>query len=720
MVKKIIGPLIVFICLCWIVFVVSEILQKKKERNFLCYFGKQDSLVLVIHHINEFNWETVGFNTLGSNKDLFYEITRNLDNDYSVFISKERPLLVIEINQKWTKSGVNRLLDKGHRKFQLTGLNSFEYGPYIGQYEGKQLMIYPKDYKIDLLRKSPFIVDKQASYSTIKFIEKKILMQDIYLKDDCKVIYETQPSKATRSNLVDDRSVFSENIPSNFSSYTFYEKNYLKEVDPIFNKSLFNNWIENGLVELIIDDQKVIVFDVKEGQSPIQNLNEALNKEEENLASSFFVGVPIKSGPESYKDLGFYITESNGFAYLSLNKEAIDKVLTEIEMNHTLSSDNKQLFSLVHYLPLIVSERIVNKTTQQSISRINGKTIKTSVYFLNNQSEINEAETNDYFSMNPGSRITAFCALAGRGNAIVFSENQELHGYKNGTKIWSRKTPKPLISNPILLSFSQNERESIALRFTDKIEVIDKVGRVTQSIPGTFNADPIRYVLNDKFQLLCASKRTVQGFNEQGKVTFSQAITEDIQDVSVYYDGKKAICAILSAGQLQLIDLGSKKLIRKTIFPENATEKKMAESGACIFLENQTYMILDNKGIKTKLNLDNSWKTSAHFVFQNVPYMLFTKLNQCALIKNDGSQIWTKTFPVRELSSIHIANINDAIILTVFDNLENNVYLYSMNGVPLDQLVRHADGAAQTTSFGTFGQSITTLLGNVLIQYTKY
>ena len=146
----------------------------------------------------------------------------------------------------------------------------------------------------------------------------------------------------------------------------------------------------------------------------------------------------------------------------------------------------------------------------------------------------------------------------------------------------------------------------------------------------------------------------------------------------------------------------------------------MVESGACIFLENQTYMILDNKGIKTRLNLDNSWKMSAHFVFQNVPYMLFTKLNQCALIKNNVSQIWTKTFPVRELSSIHIANINAAIILTVFDNLENNVYLYDINGAPLDEVARHADGPSQTTSFGTFGQSITTLLGNVLIQYTKY
>ena len=720
MVKKIIGPLVVFLCLSWIAFVARGILQKEKESDFLCYFGTQDSLVLVIHHINEFNWETVGFNTLGSNQDLFYDITRNLDNNYSVYISKERPLLVIEINQKWSKTSVKRLFDKGHRKFQLTGLKTFEYGSYIGKYEGKQLMIFPKDYKIEPISNSPFKVDKQASYSIVKFDKKEPHIQDIYLKDDCKVVYEAQKSSYIKSNLVDDRYIFAENIPSNFSSYSFYEKNYLRELDPIFKKGLFQNWIESGIVELIIDDQKVLVFDVLEGQSPIQNLNELLNKEEENLASGFFKGVPIKSGPEDYFTLGFFITETNGYAYVSLHKETIDKVLTEIKMSHTLSSDNKQFNSLINYLPLYVSERIINNNKQESISHIGKNTIKTNVYFFNNQSNINESETNQYFSMNPGSRITAFCALAGRGNAIVSSENQELHAYKNGTKIWSRKTTNPLLSNPTLLSFSQNERESIALRFTDKIEVIDKMGRITQNILGNFLLDPIRYVLNDQFQLLCASKTAIQAFNEQGKVTFSQAITEDVQDVSVYYEGKKAICAILSTGQLQLIDLGSKKLIRKTIIPENATEKKMVENGACVFLENQSYMILDNKGIKTKLNLDKSWKLNTHFVFQNVPYLLFTKNKQCALIKNDGTKIWTKTFPMRELTSIHIATINEAIILTIFDNLENNVYLYNMNGAPLDQVVRHADGPAQTTSFGTLGQSITTLLGNVLIQYTKY
>ena len=720
MVKKIIGFAVLFICLTWIAFVINEIAPKKSKSNFLCYFNNEDSLVLVIHHTNEFSWDLVGFNTLGKNKELFYEITRKLDNDQSVFISKERPILVVEINQKWTKSKVSHLLAHSQRKFKTTGLNSFEYGSYIGEYSGKQLIIYPKDYELKATGEAPFKIDKQASYSIVNFINKEAVIQDVYLKDECKVIYETKEDKKFKTNLVDDRAIFSENLPSIFSSYIFYEKNYLKEVDPVFAKSLFHNWIENGLIELIVDDQKIIIFDFFEGQSPIQNLNEALKKEEENEANGYFQGVSLKSGPEDYKGKGFFITEKNGFAYLSINKDVIDKVLTEIEMNHTLSVDNKRFNALNNYLPLIVSGRTVSKNSQESISRIETKAIKTMVDFFSNKSEINETETNDYFSMNPGSRITAFCALAGRGNAIVFSENQELHGYKNGTKIWSKKMTSQLLSNPIILSFSPNERESIALRFSDNIALIDRMGRSVQNISGEFTLDPLRYLVNDKFQLLCTRKRNLTAYNERGKVTCNLSFAEDIEDVSVFYEGKKPFCTILTAKQVQLFDLSNNKLIRKTNLPENTMNKKLIENGACIFVENQSYVIIDSKGIKKKLSVDNSWDLSTKFAFKNQAYLLFTKLNQCLLINNNGNTIWVKTFPIREFSSITIATINDAIILTAFDNIENNVYLYNINGVILDQIMRNAESTSQTTAFGTYGQSITTLLGNVLIQYTKY
>jgi hypothetical protein len=719
-IKKIIFFLVLTFAIGWIAFVLNELAQKKNTSDFLCYFDKQDSLVLAIHHKKEFDWESIGFNVLGKNKDLYYEITRNLDDNYSVFISKERPILVVEITQKWTKSSVKFLLKKGGRNFDMTGLNSFAYGQYIGNYSGTQLLLYPKDFVLEKSSNSPFKVDKKASYSIAKFTNEKLLIQDIYLKDVCKVVYETQLMGSGRAALANDRAIFSENLPANFDSYVFHEKNYLKEVDNVFAKSYFFNLIESGIVELIIDGQKVLVFDYLAGNSPIQNLNNLLKKEEENSSSSFFKGVTVKSGEEEINLSGFFISEANGFAYLSSSETAIDNVLTEIEMNHTLSSDSKRFNSLNNFLPIQTSERVINETTQESISRIGNKSIKTSVYLLNNQSTINENDTKDYFTMNPGIRITHYCSLAGRGNAIVFGENKTVYGYKNGTKIWSKIANTNLLSAPLVLDFSQNERESIALRFPEHIEVIDQMGRITQRIVGKFNLDPVRFLVNNKLQLLCPALKKLSAFNEQGKVTCSLNFTEDIQAISVYYEGKKPIASILTAANVQQIDLSNNRIISKTKLPENISNRKLVESGALIFTENQLYMLLDSKGIKTKLNIDQTWTLASHFTNQNIPHLLFTNLNQCLLMKNNSAIQWKKTWPIRGLSTVTVEKINNAVLFTVYDNLENNLYLYGVNGIALDQVNRPANATGHTTAFGKNGQSITTLLGNVLIQYTKY
>jgi hypothetical protein len=363
--------------------------------------------------------------------------------------------------------------------------------------------------------------------------------------------------------------------------------------------------------------------------------------------------------------------------------------------------------------------RTVNKSSQETISHIGKNAIKTNIYYLNNSSDINETETKDYFSMNPGNRIVWFCALAGRGNAIVFTENQELHGYKNGTKIWGRKTSQPLLANPSILSYSQNERESIALRFSDHIEVVDKSGRIIQSIQNKATLAPIRYLVKDKFQLLCAGQKSVIAYSEQGKVSVSLNSTNDIKQISVYYEGLKPFCAILTNSDVQLIDLTNRRSVRKINLP-NSEFSQLVESGGVVIKEKNSYYCIDNRGNKTKLNIDQSWQLSSCFMNNNVPYLLFSKQNQCALLKNDGAVIWSKSFELRDISAVQFSKINDKPILTLFDGLENNVYLYDFNGVLLDKISRPANCPAQTTAFGITGQSITTLLGNILIQYTKY
>ena len=336
MARKVVGYLSILICLIWIAFVGSEILQKKKESDFLCYFGPQDSTILAIHQLSEFSWDSGDFSTLGSNKDLFYELIRNIQGDYSAFISKERRIIILESNQSWNTSSTRYLFNKSQRNFEMTGLKSFKYGTYVGSFSGKQLIIYPKELALEPLTKTPFNVDKQASYSLISFEKNNVVTKDLYLKDDCKIIYETKRSKNDQPKLVDDRAIYAENLPDNFSSYIFYEKSYLMQKDQVFRGSLFHNYIQNGLVELVVNEQKVLVFDLLEGQSLIQNLNETLKKEEDNLAFGYFQGISVKEGLGDTKTLGVYITEVNGFAYLSTDKEVVDKVLTEIQMNHTL------------------------------------------------------------------------------------------------------------------------------------------------------------------------------------------------------------------------------------------------------------------------------------------------------------------------------------------------------------------------------------------------
>jgi hypothetical protein len=152
----------------------------------------------------------------------------------------------------------------------------------------------------------------------------------------------------------------------------------------------------------------------------------------------------------------------------------------------------------------------------------------------------------------------------------------------------------------------------------------------------------------------------------------------------------------------------------------NSEFKQLVENGSIVIKEKNSYFSFDNRGVKTKLNIDQSWQLSSSFSSNNVPYILFTKQNQCSLLKNDGTFIWSKSFPITEISSVRFSKVNDKPILTIFDGLANSVYLYDLNGVLLDQIKRPANCQAQTTAFGMTGRSITTLLGNILIQYTKY
>ena len=720
MFKRISSIIVLILCLCWIIYAALAVLKPSAGNDFLCSFGTEDSTVLAIHHVDEFGWENTSFSTLGSNKDLYASIAKNLPRNNSVFISQNRPLIVIEINEKWTKGLVTTLLKKGIFPFEMTGLNAFKYGKYIGNYRGKQLIIYNNELTIDALKNQAFKTDHQASFSMVDFRNEKVEISDIYQKEDAQISYKWSSYKIKKKKLIDDRDGFSEVIPKAFESYHFYEKNYLAAEDQLFKKSVLTKCIATGIVELRINGGVVYIFDLIDGQSPIQAMNEKMNLNEENGSFAFFKSIALMTDNIALRKTGGYVSELNDFAMVSDDKAILDIVLTEIEMGHTLSTNNELFDRFHYYLPVIISERFISNNSAYSVSAFNLKKVQTSVKLGAQKADTSSEEEKDYFTMNPGSNILLFTALAGRGNLVVFTENQVLQGYKNGIKKWSHPCSSPLKLAPKKLEYSNDESEHIGLLFDNNCEIIDKMGRNILNIKGEFDLNPIRIKNKDALQYLLIHNKQLLAYNEKGAKLFSINEKEDIEMYHAFIVKNKVYCAIKTKTNYSIIDINTKKIIRSASIALNSTNFNLHENGDLTFIEGNSFFLLQSNGTKKTMSIDAVWELQKSYVEQNVLYLLYTNGSQLKLINNLGKVIWNKSIPVREFSNISTTKIGNEILIAIFDGVENKVLFYTSKGEKLNTNIKHASTEVQVTPFGASGTSTTTLLGNLLIQYNSY
>lgn len=720
MFKRISTIVVLILCLCWIIYASLAILKSSEGNDFLCFFGPEDSTVLAIHHVDEFDWENTGFSTLGSNKDIYASFAKYLPRNNSVFISQNRLLIVIETQEKWTRSLVNNLMRKGIFHFGMTGLNSFKYGKYIGNYKDKQLILYNNELTINALEKQAFKTDQQASFSMIDFRDNKIEISDVYEKEEAQISYKWSTFKIKKKILIDDRDVFSEVIPNTFESYHFFEKNYLASEDKIFKNSELVNCISTGIVELRINGGVVYIFDLIDGQSPIQAMNEKMNLNEENGSFAFFKSIALMTDNIALRKTGGYVSELNGFAMVSNDKAVLDIVLTEIEMGHTLSTNNELFDRFHYYLPTIISERFISNNSTYSISAFNLKKVQTSVKLGAQKADTSNEEEKDYFTMNPGSNILLFTALAGRGNLVVFTESQALLGYKNGIKKWSHPCSNPLKLAPKKLEYSNDESEHIGLLFENNCEIIDKMGRNILNIKGKFDFNPIRIKNKEVFQYLLIQNKQLLAFNEKGAKLFAINEKENIEMCHAFILKNKVYCAVKTTTNYSIIDLGTKKIIRSTSISLNSTNFSIHENGDLTFIAGNSFFLLQSNGTKKSILTDAVWELQKSYVENNVLYLLFTNGGQLKLINNLGKVIWNRSIPVREFSNISTTKIENEILITIFDGIENKVLFYTSKGEKLSTNIKHASTEVQVTPFGASGTSTTTLLGNLIIQYNSY
>ena len=141
--------------------------------------------------------------------------------------------------------------------------------------------------------------------------------------------------------------LFSSLISTNFTSYSFYENKYFSETDTTFRKSDFTKWIKNGIVFLSNGAAEVAIFDFKEGQNPVQNLNDKFGLPEKNEAFAEYEKVAFCDSWKQDTVSKFYFFEKEGICLVSRNKAYLDEVLTEMSLGKTLSQNlekSQQIF----------------------------------------------------------------------------------------------------------------------------------------------------------------------------------------------------------------------------------------------------------------------------------------------------------------------------------------------------------------------------------------
>ena len=321
--------------LIWISYVSFDLLKIDTRPDFLSYFNESDQRVIVIHDWREIDRNTDNIVFPPTNEAVINSLANKL-NSASFFVSTSRPVIVIEQKERWNKINVEALFKNGIYPFKRKGLHQFSFGKFTGEYAKNQLILHACDISQS---RNVFQTDRKATYSIISFLTGGVEVCDVFKKLNSTYFYRKTKIGSNSFKKHEDKKLFASIIPDKFDAYSFFDKNYLASIEPVFNNSAFKDWMNQGVVFLRSKNQSLAIFDFNEGQSPIQNLNERLNKTELNEEFATYDNIRFSSLINQGSNDQLHVAESDGFCLVSHNKDFLDEVLTEIKLGHSLSQN---------------------------------------------------------------------------------------------------------------------------------------------------------------------------------------------------------------------------------------------------------------------------------------------------------------------------------------------------------------------------------------------
>jgi hypothetical protein len=698
----------------WVIFSSYDLLSNENAVDFNNYFNQKDQTIYFVQDPNAFDWENEGMVTTDLNESLFFSILRRSKEQLTLAFSEKVTKLLIEKKTNWTKKEVQDLFKNGLFPFEMGKLKSFEYGKLHGRYNRNQLLIYEGE--LPAATPLSIQISSKASYAWLKWSkDHQIRLTETYRKKEGFYRYVKYENPNPSLRRIDDQAIFATVIPDFFKQYYFYEKNYVQQLDPNFSKTPWNHCIKRGFVHLTKDSTSLVIFDFEGNAHPIQTLNEYFHKEELNIESAAFQNLQFSSLIDETKNT-WYVGVFGQFGFASPSKALLDESLAAASLGQTIAQNENKARRIYGNMPRKVSARWVDATQKKTVTLLGQQIVETSYQKSSTQNQQNQEKIRDYFVMNPGYRVIRFAAFAERGNVITLNENHQLVGYINGLRKWEKALQKD-VSDLYQISGTS---ALICVQFEHEAQLYDKTGRLVYRL--THEAGTRIQVIenNGKKEFICSNGgAAIQLINENGAVIKQFSISGKLKELHSFKQNGKSYVSILTDQQMQFIDLTKRKLAMKQNADSTYVLVGNPNAAFAVKTENTNATVLSLEGAK-QFTVPSNVQCIGAYLQLNRHILIFKRNKAIFALDTKGQRIWEKSFNAIELTQFSsFYGPDKKTLLSFLDAVDNQIYLLDDAGHNLDTDKRHGEQAVQLSAFGNNAYSITTYLGNYIIQYTK-
>lgn len=706
--------------LLWIGYVAADIIDKKNAYSPTSLFGEEDKQLLIINRKSEINNSLIPFSTVPKNTEILNAMLPHIQDERSIIISAQRRHFLIESKYHWTKQKVKKLLNDANLKPESSGIRSFKISGFEIDFQKNMLYVHESDLKTKRIEGWGNF-DRKSSASLIDFNTGEPIIKDIYIKGQDKIEFHTKNDKKIKGKQINDQELFAAVLPRTLNSYHFREKSYAQNIDPIFQKSPMNDWLEHGYVSFEYKGQKVLIADFISGQDPIQVLADFVKEELENEEHAHFKNVRLTEDfPESTTE-GFYIYSLNDFVIISVDRSTCEDIVTQNKLGNTLATDHAALHELFSELPSRVSERVINPKEKFSRSVYKTKILETRVSVKVTEESQSESITDkETLTMNVDAKIEDFISFDGKGNAVVLTATGELMYYSNGNMSWMKNLGSKAVGK---LSYIE-QFQFILVTCNNSIHLLDRKGNYVLGGPINLgNNHPAQQATQYEWRnKLYLTYPDVNGniivYNSKGKIhsQISNSMPDVDSPIDVWVSQNKLFYGIRSNSTFKMIDAERKREHRSFNLPGKAISMVNTNELYLFTSENGKLIYLDQKGVKHDLTTNFGGKLLQTSSGRKDNYLINERNSELSIYGSTGFPIGNIPLDFVNKEYCDIQNIEGQSLISVIDGIENNVYLYRLDGRKL--IDRSFEGGKKCMlNVKDSKLVLTTIVDNYLIQY---